>query len=56
MITKGDKGGATITQGINSYIQEAMRELGKTNFHRKLLMNATLEYNVKINTVIVNLK
>ena len=56
IITKADKGGATVIQDINSYIQEVTRQRGNSNFYRKSSMNLTLGHNTKISIVIGNFK
>ena len=52
IITRADKGGATVTQDIDSYIEEATRQLED----KKLTINPTLEYDIKTNAVIDNFK
>ena len=56
VVSKADKGGATVIQDIVSYIQVVTRHLKNTNFYKKLTINRTLEYSTKINTVKDNFK
>ena len=50
MISTANKSGATVIQDIDSYIQEATRQLKDTYFYKKLMINPTLEYNNKTNS------
>ena len=51
VISKAEKGGATIIQDIVSYIQEETRQLENTNFFPKLNNKFYLTLYTKINTL-----
>ena len=54
IITKADKGGATVILDVQDYIREAQRQLDDENFYKKLNTNLTEIYNMKINQIIDN--
>ena len=56
IITKADKGGATVILNIIDYIGEAERQLSDVNFYEKLDEEPTLFYNKIVNDSIDNLQ
>ena len=57
IISNAHKRGATVIQDIDSYIQQATRQLEHTNFYKKkITINPTLEYKIEINTALFNFK
>ena len=48
MIKKADKGSNVITQNVDDYIQEGLRQLGDEKFYKKLDYNPTEEFGKKI--------
>lgn len=56
IITKADKGGATVIMDVHSYITEAERQLKNTAFYQELPMSPTEDHRVKINDAIETFK
>ena len=52
IITKADKGGATVTMDVNDYVDEANRQLQDTQYYRKLNYDPTEDHaNIIRNTL-----
>ena len=56
VITKADKGGAVVINGVTEYIKEANRQLSDKNFYKKLTHNPTSEHAALVDNAIDNLK
>ena len=56
VITKADKGGAVVINGVTEYIKEANRQLSDKNFYKKLTHNPTSEHAALVDNAIDNMK
>ena len=52
IISKADKGGAVVIQDVDDYIQEANRQLGNSEFYRKVDRDLTKEHSDQVNETI----
>ena len=56
IITKADTGGAVVIIDVDDYLKEASRQLGNTEFHKKLPNDTTELNRTKVNKSIEELK
>ena len=56
IFTKADKGGALVIMDVDDYIKEADRQLGDTNFYKRLSNDPTKMYTERINKAIETFK
>ena len=55
VIKKADKGSNVVIQNRTDYIKEGLRQLGKYQFYRKVIMNLTSEHRKRVQSLIDDL-